>query len=210
VTIKDILPRLIGKEQAIDYMIARTLLRPRDLIQFFNACIRQADGRPTISAKALKEAEGVYSRERLRALADEWFGVYPNLLHLANVLKKRKPMFPIKDLPLNELENNYLELLISGRGVDGIEMDIMRTVFDGGMSMEEYRRNLIFIFYKVGLVGLKTDTFMPMSWSDAGGVSVSSAEMTDEAKVAIHKAFWRCLGIASRSPNEEEVEEAQW
>jgi len=35
VTYKDVLPEKIGKQPTIEYMVDRTLLRPRDIIQFF-------------------------------------------------------------------------------------------------------------------------------------------------------------------------------
>lgn len=37
VTHADVLPRLINKTPTIDYVLARTLMRPRDVIMFFNA-----------------------------------------------------------------------------------------------------------------------------------------------------------------------------
>ncbi len=40
VTYKDVLPEKIGKQPTIEYMVDRTLLRPRDIIQFFNECIQ--------------------------------------------------------------------------------------------------------------------------------------------------------------------------
>ncbi len=39
------------KVSAIDYIINRTWRRPRDIIEFFNLCIREAAGRPRITGK---------------------------------------------------------------------------------------------------------------------------------------------------------------
>lgn len=203
VTHKDLLPATVGKQSAIDYILDRTLMRPRDVILFFNACIRQADGKATIPVKALREAEGTYSRERLRALGDEWFSLYPNLFYLARLLKQRRDVFAVGDIPLRECEENSLELLVSGQGQDGLDLQFMKLLFEGSITPEEYRTNIVLIFYKVGLVGLKTDSYAPMSWSDIGGVSVSSAEVSPESKVAIHKAFWRCLGVLSRGLDQD-------
>ena len=108
-TYENLLPKKIGKRKTIDYLLDRTLMRPRDIIQFFNACIIASDGNTFISKGNLQEAEGVYSRERLRALADEWNGLYPNLLHLAELLKRRRETFIVKDISDEELESNYLE-----------------------------------------------------------------------------------------------------
>ena len=203
VTHRELLPQRIGRQSAIDYVLDRTLMRPRDIIQFFNACIAHADGKPTISPRALREAEGVYSRERLRALADEWYGLYPNLLHLTNLLKRRPPNFAVRDIDLDDVDENYLELLVSGQGQNGLDLQMMTMVFDGAMSLPDYRANVLLIFYKVGLVGLKVEPFSPMSWSDAGTVSVSSAEVTEDTRVHTHKTFWRCLGVASKNEDND-------
>jgi hypothetical protein len=195
VTFKDLLPERTGSRKTIDYILDRTLMRPRDIIQFFNKCIMHSDGTTIVSPKALKESEGVYSRERLRALADEWIGLYPNLLHLVELLKHRKDTFFVKDLTEKQIIDNYLELLISGRGEKGLDLDQMKFAFDGDISPDDYRVSIILIFYRVGLIGIKTNPFSRFSWSDSGEISVSFAEVHPESKLSIHPTFWRCLGI---------------
>jgi hypothetical protein len=195
VTHEDVLPKMLGKRKTIEYMLDRTLLRPRDIIQFFNECIHQADRQASISKKALQEAEGVYSRERLRALGDEWFGLYPNLLHLSGLLKQKSRVFLINEISKGQLEDNYLEILTSGKGEPGLDLEQMKMIFEGNISITDYRVSIVLIFYKVGLIGIKTDPFSRFSWNDTGAISVSSAEINDESKIAIQPTFWRCLGI---------------
>ena len=99
----------------------------------------------------------MYSRERLRALADEWYGLYPNLIHLTSLLKQRKQVFFINEISETELVDNYLEILVSGRGEDGLDLQQMKMAFDGNIWNADYRLNIALIFYKVGLVGIKPD-----------------------------------------------------
>lgn len=199
VTHKDLLPSLKKRgQETIDWMIDRTLMRPRDIIHFFNVCIRHADGKPVISRTALTEAEGTYSRERLRALSDEWFSLYPNLFHLVLVLGRRKQSFTISELPLADLEENILQFMTSGTPKEGLDLDLITRVWENSLDMEEYRRGLVLIFYKVGLVGLKVEPHMPVSWSYQSGVSVSRAEVRDDTKVFVQKTFWRVLGVPGR------------
>lgn len=195
VTHEDILPPKIDKRKTVDYMLSRTLMRPRDIIQFFNACIQKSEGQAVISRKAVIEAEGTYSRERLRALGDEWFGLYPNLLHLANLLKQRKEAFLIDEITDDKIVVNYMELLTSGQGIPGLDLDLMKMQFEGSLSISEYRTNIALIFYKVGLVGIKIDPYTLFSWSESGSISVSSAEINSGSKMSVHPTFWRCLGI---------------
>ncbi|HEU5406155.1 MAG TPA: hypothetical protein VFU48_00205, partial [Nitrospira sp.] len=71
VTHKDVLPEKVQREKALSYILERTLLRPRDAIVFFNKCIEYAEDRPVITATMIRDAEGEYSKDRLRALAVE-------------------------------------------------------------------------------------------------------------------------------------------
>ena len=82
------MPARVDGEDSIDYVVRRTLMRPRDIIVFFNRCIERAEGSPAISATQIKEAEGTYSRDRLRSLADEWYADFPNLLRFVELSRK--------------------------------------------------------------------------------------------------------------------------
>lgn len=195
VSYRDVLPEKIGKEVAIDYLLDHTLMRPRDVIQFFNACIQQSDGKPTISQKALLEAEGTYSRERLRALFDEWFGLYPNLDHYFQLLKNKGSVFIVESLTEDDLVENYLQLLISTSGRPGQDLEMMKMASENQIDFETYRRNIVHIFYKVGLVGLRLDNGTPISWSHIRGPSISISEISETTRAYVQKTFYRVLGI---------------
>lgn len=180
---------------AIDYMLERTLQRPRDLIQFFNTCITLSDGKPMIDVNTLLMAEGEYSRGRFRALIDEWVGIYPNLALSAQILKNQRPNFRVKDLSLDNILEHCLQSATSPDSVEGEDRAEMERLIEGKISPEKYRKNLIFMFYKVSLVGLKTNEAMPISWSYLAGSSISEAEIDDNSKVYVQSTFWRHLGI---------------
>jgi hypothetical protein len=98
-------------------------------------------------------------------------------------------------MQLSDFEENLLQTLTSGQGRPGIDYDYMMAVCDNKIRIEDYRKEIIFIFYRTGLVGLKVDATSPFSWSHIHGISVSSSEITDGTKVNVHKTFWRVLGI---------------
>ena len=132
----------------------------------------------------VKEAEGVHSRERLRALEFEWYGTYPNIFHLAQVLRNKPSFFRTKDLDMDELEINSIELIDSGEGKSGLDLDYMEKLYKKQISQEEYRRNIIQIFYKVGIIGIKLNTTSSLSWSFSGNApSISKAEISDDVKI---------------------------
>lgn len=188
---------LEGKKsvRAIDYMLNRTLYRPRDLIDFFNQCIALSDGKPMIDATTLINAEGSYSRGRFRALVDEWIGVYPNLGTIAQILRGRKSTFRIKSILPEEIEEHCLQVATSSDVSEGKDLDAARRVLDDLTKAEDYRKELFLLLYKVTLVGLKTNETMPISWSHFGGSGISAAEIEDETTVYIHPTFYRHFGI---------------
>lgn len=203
VTHKDLLRPVHTKEKkktrAIEYMLQRTLSRPRDLIQFFNTCIAFSDGKPMIDMNTLFKAEGIYSRDRFRALVDEWIGVYPNLGLTAQILRNRKPTFKIQDITLSEIEEHCLQVATSGNASSGEDRETMEKVLDGVKKVDHYRKELFILLYKVSLIGLKTNDTMPVSWSHLEGTSVSIAEIDDSSRAYVHPTFWRHFGISNHS-----------
>lgn len=66
-------PQLVGIENAFDYMLDRTLLRPRDLLMFLQDAVQVAvdRGHTQILADDILQAEAGYSQDLLLALAFE-------------------------------------------------------------------------------------------------------------------------------------------
>jgi len=183
------------KTRAVEYMLSRSLSRPRDLIQFFNICIALSDGKPMIDANTLLQAEGNYSRDRFRALVDEWVGVYPNLGLLAQILRNKNPVFRLKDISFNELEEHCLQSATSAGVLAGEDLELMSRLLEDKIAIDVYRNNIFLLLYKVSLIGIKTNQAMPVSWSHRQGAIISINEIEDDSKVFIHPTFWRHFGI---------------
>jgi hypothetical protein len=80
VKLQDLLPtsnRTRGNP--MDYILRRTLMRPRDVISYFNASYALSAGKPKLSWDTIHTAERAYSRDRLLALRDEWKSSYPDI-----------------------------------------------------------------------------------------------------------------------------------
>src|SRR5262249_14371657 len=168
---------------------------PRDVILFFNRCISLAVNNPRISMQMLREAEGQYSRTRLRALADEWNDDYPNLIRFADILKNRKSVFRLDELTQEDCENFCIEFLIEGAKQSDDFSTSAQNLFDGSIAYSDFRRTIMRVFYRVGLVGLKLQSYEAVSWSFSGHRNISSAEIQPEIRVSIHPFAWRTLGI---------------
>lgn len=195
VTYRDILPKSVDQQLTIDYILERTLMRPRDVILFFNRCIALAIDRPSITAKMIKEAEGEYSRMRLRSLADEWTSDYPKLIDFATaLLKKRSKSFTIAEITKDEIEEFCLKFVIENPQEKDSFSLMAREVVDSALLTEDFRKSIIRTFYRVGLVGLKLERHEAVSWSTKRP-TISEAELNSNVKVYIHPCFWRILGI---------------
>lgn len=193
---QDIFPKAVfGKQPTIKYILDRTLLRPRDVLQFVNYCIDQAVDHPAITQAMIKEAEGIYSRSRLRSLADEWNTDYPNLLQFVDILKNRPSGFAVSDISENECAALCLELVVQGFETSDILSESANQVVDCVVTSSVFRALLVAILYRVGLIGLKLESYEPVVWTMDGRRSISQAEVEPKTRISIHQCFWRTLGI---------------
>lgn len=152
----DFLPQRINKEPISEFITTRAQ-RPRDVISFFNKCIEEAEGRPRLSADTLRRAEGEYSRQRLRALGDEWYADYPGLLDFTDILKKRPPSFTLNQVLNNDVSELCLRSVIDHPEDSGVLREHARNVVDGLVHVDSFKRTMFMVFYRIGLIGLKLE-----------------------------------------------------
>ena len=195
---KDLLPAKIDKKRTIDYIIERTLMRPREMIEFFNNCIEQAEDRTSVTIKLLRNAESQYSKNRLRSLGDEWFSDYPSLIRFTFILRKRQSKFQIKEIPAAEIEDWCLEYTVDHLDKNCSLAVEARKVAEGVIAVDNFLFFLFHVFYRTGVVGLKLETFERILWCFDGPNTIAAKTITENARVAVHPAFWRVLGIQSK------------
>jgi len=189
----DVLPSQVDGESGIDFIIRRSLMRPRNVIMFFNSAILMAQGAATITSDRLKEAEGAYSRERLRCLADEWHADYPNLLRFVDILKKRNRRFRLGTITDHECEAFCNQVASESLSEDPLQHAVWE-LSSGADRYAIFRRTLAHCFYACGLVGLKIEAFEKVSWA-INERTVSPSEISDGTKLEVSPCFWRVLGV---------------
>ncbi|MFH1996960.1 MAG: hypothetical protein ABIJ27_08260, partial [Candidatus Omnitrophota bacterium] len=191
----DILPAQIRKKDPVDYMLERTMMRPRDLILFFNQCIRTADKHPTITGEMIKTAEGEYSRLRLKSLYDEWNSDYPNLSKFVEILKNRSKVFLVSSISDEEIGEFCLRIVVQKvEKRDGLYFDALETA-EAKLDPSEFRRKLFSVFYNIGMIGIKREPYEKPEWVASGRKGVSSTEISEKTKALIHPMFFRVLGV---------------
>jgi hypothetical protein len=195
----DLLPRTVGNEPAIDFIVKRTLMYPRDVIMFFNQCILRSQGQPVLRSKVILAAEGEYSRMRFKALTDEWVGDFPLLSQFARILTKSDLTFSVKDMSEKEIEEFCLEHCIEyPTNKDSLSVLARLVAEDVLLTPYEFIKKLLLIFYKVGLVALKVESYGKFVSVDSSDRTISSAELSETTRVRVHPAFHRYLGIKNK------------
>jgi hypothetical protein len=86
----EIFPNNVGNADPFDYMVDRTLMRPRDMIAFVNECLNEAQGNYEVTATVIKRAEIHFSTKRKDSLEQEWQSAYPSIKRLMNLLASKK------------------------------------------------------------------------------------------------------------------------
>lgn len=193
----NILPKKFKKKDIFSYLTSRAE-RPRDIIALFNECMAIASGKSKISEDDIARGEGNYSRLRLRALADEWFADYPNLIKYSAILSNKTKSFKISSVNNEEIYNLCLKFATDKNIVnDNLNMTAVDFINEK-INAHNCLAGIIYVFYKIGLVGLKTTSHESESWVDVYGRGISLADIGSETSVVVHPAYHRALGILNR------------
>jgi len=194
----DILPAKIEKHVgAASYLVNRTLMRPRDLIEFFNNIVENAAGKAELTKELIFLGEGIYSKNRLRSLQDEWISDYPSLIECSALLKQKPSSFRLSSMQREEVEEFCLIYSINYNGRPRADLLSVqsRAVADGIVPWEVFLRSMIHVFYRTGVVGLKTEAFESYQWAHEGPSAIVADTIGMETSAMIHPMFHRVLGI---------------
>ena len=198
-TIDEVLPP--GSKGGIDYMLERTFLRPRDLIQFFNECLTHTEGRTaTISNSIVRRAEEAYSRKRLESVEDEWRVDYPSLeLLVPSLLRGRSESFDFQSLLDQRFDDACLDIAVTDEPPKLDPLDkACRKCADSTSAREECLREILAILFRTGIVGVKLSTKQKVQWAQGREVSLRASEIGPETRIEVHKMFLRALDIDQR------------
>lgn len=200
-THRDVLPTLKGQRHkpAMEYMIDRTLMRPRDIIVFFNYCVAEAIDREHITLQNFKAAEGSYSEDRLKSLQYEWQSDYPHLTHfITNIFTKSPYRFTVDEIDAIRAQDAALDAVIKEypRGDDPLVSASYSLVAEL-ITVKDFKQFIAFALYSAGFLGMKRTTAESFKYvSSSGARSMSKNDVTPRTHCEVHPCFWRALGIA--------------
>jgi len=192
---RDIFPSKVDKRETRDWIIDRTLHRPRDLLAFANCAIEMACDRSEVTVSLLRDAESRYSNLRYRSIGDEWATDYPELLTAANLLKRRPKHIPLSEFSDTDFENVCVQVSEdSGTQDQGRISGWAMEIAQSRLSIQDFKFRLLRVFYHVGFIGIKRDRKMKTSWAFQDRELLKDAEITDSAVIEICPMFYRIFG----------------
>ncbi len=190
---EDIFSSKVGTQDTFDYILDRTLHRPRDIIVFINECLDGLGTGTQIGQKIVRNAEASFSKKRLRSLADEWREAYGDLEGPINVLRDLDVRFVLKDVSDKLLENLCIELMagdvIGSSGIFISECEIVVT----GSSYSRIRRRFLEVMYIIGAIGVRMRKGGLYEWSFKNEPLLDYDGINDETIFAIHPMLFRVL-----------------
>jgi hypothetical protein len=197
-SIADLLPVTTkARGKAIDYILDRTLMRPRDAIAFVNESLTLSGGKARLSWQDIQTAEGPYSRKRLLALRDEWKMSYPGIDRVLDLFKDAA--LPLTREEFRRRLDEAMLLVIDDKFPGTRWMtEMSRPMWSAAMEVAEwpalYQRLAKFLF-AIGLIGFaQSSGAVVYSYEDEGFADTLENLESVEA-VFVHPAFHLALNV---------------
>ncbi|ELY4509623.1 DNA repair protein [Cronobacter dublinensis] len=199
VTISDIFPearKVAHGKTAMEYMLERTLLRPRDILQFINETFKAGFDKDKITWTLIHEAEKTYSEKRLRSLKEEWGETYPSFEDTIEILRGRRSTFDFIDFKNSQFES-VITKLSTKQNEDPCVTTARNYFAVNGSSEDEISSTILACLYKVGAIGIKLETNNSFIWSYRNKSAISAGEAERANQLKIHKMLHKTLDVIS-------------
>lgn len=196
----DVFPKNVGSKDTFEWMIDRTLMRPRDIIAFVNECIDISDGQATITVNAIRKAEVEFARKRRDALLQEWASAFPTLDKLLSGLAKLgKQSFELGDLcaPENNVIDEFCLAVCSNKqiGFDPL-FTLCQTRIEGkGVDDLKVTQEATAILYRTGAIGLKLGAQDRMQYAHLDQPLISPDLLARGTRLRLHPMLWAAYNL---------------
>jgi len=192
----DIFPQRVGTRDTFDYLVDRTLMRPRDLISFMNECISQATGGSSmVGQNQVRNAEAAYSKKRVRSLSDEWVGFYGELDEPISVLRMLPARFSLLDLSDKIIEEMCIKLVAGDSALSGTFARYCDSLANDSLPTSVVKRRLIEMLYVIGAIGVRVGAGKPFNWSYKNEPLLNYESLDSNSTIATHPMLYREFNI---------------
>lgn len=191
----------LASKVALEYIVTRTFLRPRDIIAYFNRIFSINSNRNQVSMAILKEAEVKYSIERLNAVEDEWIENYGEITKITTFLNNMHDGFNIR----NVKEDSFAELMIESDYVNyfkGELYSICHKWINSKGDQNNFKTFLSEVFeilYRIGIIGIKRSSTMPIEFYYNEASPCTRQDFMRDIKIYVHKAFHSVFRINNKT-----------
>ena len=185
---QDIFPSRVGNSDALDWMIDRTLMRPRDIISFVNEGLSAADGVTEVTVTNLRKAEVSYAQKRRDALLQEWFSAYPTLNKVIDLFIDGNSVGKtFDDLMGDPVANFALGISLENKIAHDPIHDVC-TAFVQGKNMTDLKviAEAAAVAYRVGAIGLKLKVGDPFIYSHINEPLIAASTMGADTRTRLH------------------------
>lgn len=193
---EDVFPSHVGNQTCMDFIMDRTLMRPRDIIVYINQCIELAQNRSQITASLVREAEIAYSKERISSLGYEWGADYPLFYRYVNLLRRKRSTFTHSDVSKDEIDEFAYDMIVEEQaGNDPVRKLAVSYYENSEISRSSFLNKFITILYRIGVIGVKQDAYSSVVWYQDNDLMLSESEAKRSSFFHIHPMVWRELGV---------------
>lgn len=178
IKLEDVFDFKVKGENADDYIIDRTMLRPRDGISFVNACLSECDGSLELNETMILSAEEKFYSTRKVALAKEWKSLYPHIKYYLDA---------ISFIKTSSFEIERLDQRIASDALNFLVQKSMTTSSNNNTLVLEFH-DLVKVWFTVGIIGI----FKSKELIIYSSFEKQELDITDmNKKFVIHPLFFR-------------------
>ena len=178
-----IFPEQVKNVAAAEYILTRSLPRPREVLNFCQKAIdhAQRNGQGYVTEQDILEGEKSYSEELIYSVSSEFRGLYPDL---EEVLLE---FFNVSEKILWNDFGNIAETAIRNKG------EIIVTWVDGKEITPHFLAEVLF---RIGLIGLSREGSTRVHFCNGRSFSETWRLVSSNPIVHIHPAFAKFLEIS--------------
>ena len=198
-SVKDLLPaKNQTRGSALEYILRRTLMRPRDAIAYFNEAFRHSGGRLKLTWDVMHAAELSYSKKRLLALRDEWKPNYPGLDRVFELFTSTSTS--LDDRAFSTLLGDAALLagdvsFTGGEWMAKLTADVWNSS-DGALWYRIYHP-LVKLLYDIGFIGMVLPGRQHPAYSqESPGLADLQRNIAEAEWFLVRPAFRSCLDIS--------------
>jgi hypothetical protein len=183
-----------GNKKGFDYILERSFYRPRDIISFLNHMIENSNNKSAFTNDIIAKAEPSYSLERFQALEDEWSENFGKFSILCEFLRGINNGFRIKSIN----ESLFADIFLSDDSINLLKGELYQAMIswkDGAINYTAFLKKLLFILYRIGIVGVKKGTTYPTAFYFTKEAIIERADISNNSKFYVHPSLFSYFKI---------------